>query len=96
MMFKSHLFGKSDSPFIVIETMNHQARKYKETYPVGSIAILNNLLVDDLMHSLPSISEAMRFYTEVTDMLKKHCSMEMRRFQSNCKCTGAMCVFVLL
>ena len=83
MQYDCHLFGKKDSPFLAIETLNHQARRYAEEYPNAARAIINNLLVDDLMTSVTTVEEAKGLYEEITQLLTKHCGMKMRKFSSN-------------
>ena len=65
MEFSSHLLGKKDSPYICIEVMNAQATKYEFEFPIGSGAIKNSVLVDDLLKSTPDLEKAKTLYQQV-------------------------------
>lgn len=78
-----HFFGKKDPPFIAIEVVNTQAKKYASEYPMGSIILLECLLMDDMMVSTPTIEQAYDIYVQVKDLLWTKCQMQIRKFATD-------------
>ena len=73
-------FGLTSSPFILNVVIDHHIKKYMSKFPEVVAAINSNLYVDDLVHSVNSKAEAIKFHN-VSSEIFKDASMELRKWQ---------------
>lgn len=83
LQFTSHVFGKKNSPFLSMKTVNTQAKLQEARYPVASKVIQYSTLIDDMLHSCWTPEEAFHVMHETKEFLSNELSMEMRKWVPN-------------
>ena len=64
----SHAFGLTQSPFVVMESVNRRARELGESHPMGSQAIMRDSIVDDVLTGCKSFKGLSRLREELEDI----------------------------
>ena len=77
-----HVFGNAGSPCIAIFCITEHAREHEHLYPRAADAVINSSIVDDIMDSVETESEAIRLYKDLKKLFDG-CGMNIRKFMSN-------------
>jgi hypothetical protein len=80
--YKVHLFGKCDSPCVLMAAIFLQALKYKDKFPEAFKTIAKASLVDDMADSRPKKEGTQELIKQLIEFFPS-CGMEIRKFFSN-------------
>ena len=72
-----HVFGNAGSPCIAIFCITEHAREHEHLYPRAAEAVINSSIVDDIMDSVETESEAIRLYKDLKKLFDG-CGMNIR------------------
>jgi hypothetical protein len=80
--YKVHLFGKCDSPCVLITAIFLQALKYKDKFPEAFETIAKASLVDNMADSRPKKEGMQELIKQLIEFFPR-CAMEIQKFIGN-------------
>jgi hypothetical protein len=80
--WKRLIFGRTDSPFIAIRTLQQHARHNSAEYPHAAEAVLRAMYVDDLLISCADEREVNELHEELNALLEK-AGLKMKKWLSS-------------
>ncbi|GFR26584.1 CCHC-type domain-containing protein [Trichonephila clavata] len=82
--FTRLLFRLTSSPFLLSASLRELATMYKQTYPIATKHIENNIYMDDFVIGTSTDTEAITLYREMLQ-LTSHISLPLAKWTSNSK-----------
>lgn len=76
-------YGTSSAPFLAVRCLVFLAEQFKDRFPLGSQAILNNFYMDDMLAGSNSMDELICLKNEVLEILNS-AKFELHKWRSNC------------